>query len=139
MPAPKFNLATDAHEHDATNAKLLRTYRSVDYPGLLFLQRKDIERGAQAAKATVVTRLPPRCRVIACDLVQGPPIEQLYGTRGKHPDVHYAMPFAFVQLVGNVPSKPPAAAEVEHEGAGMTRFTDAGMLFFEEHTHQART
>ena len=90
-----FNLAINAHEHDATNAEFTRTYRSVDFPGFLFLQREDVERQSQAAKTKVVTRLPPRQRVTARDHVQDPPTVELYGFRGKHPDVHYLNPWEF--------------------------------------------
>ena len=130
-----FNLAINAHEHDAKNAEFTRTYRSIDFPGFLFLQREDVERQSQAAKTKVVTRLPPRQKVTTRDHVQDPPTVELYGFRGKHPDVHYLNPWEFVQLIQIIPLKPPTAAEEEHEGAGMTRFTDAGKLFFEEHRH----
>ena len=40
-----------------------------------------------------------------------------------------------MQLIQIISLKPPTAAEEEREYAAMTRFTDAGKLFFEEHRH----
>ena len=39
-----FNLAINAQDHGAKNAEFTRTYRSIHSPGVLVLQREDIER-----------------------------------------------------------------------------------------------
>ena len=37
-------LTTELHEQDATNAEFIRTFRSVVFPGVLFLEQLDLER-----------------------------------------------------------------------------------------------
>jgi hypothetical protein len=39
----EWNLASNYHEHDITNAEFLRTYMSVDFPGGLLVKRLQAE------------------------------------------------------------------------------------------------
>ena len=38
-----FNLAVNMDEHDAKHAEFIRTFRNVDFPGKLFLDRLELK------------------------------------------------------------------------------------------------
>ena len=127
-----FMLTTQYHEHDATHAEFIRTFRSVDFHGHLFLQQLDLERKKQATKQTVCSLLPPRRRVTSKDHVPVTPWVHLYGFRSKDPDVHFLNPWEFVMYWDGVALKPPWHYEATRS-AMLTKWTEKGEKFYKAH------
>ena len=88
--AEEWNLASNSHKQDPTNAEFFRTYRSEIFPGYRLVERLKTEKKGHETRET-------RKRV-PLDETSGPikNFEDLYGYRGTHPDVHLLSPWEFL-------------------------------------------
>ena len=132
--AETFNLAVNMDEQDATQAEFIRTFRTVDFPGKLFLDRLELERKKQAATGAVVSMLPRLVNLTSKDHVAPTPWVELYGFRGQHPDLYHLSPWEFFQYWRPVPLQPPRWYQVRRQEP-LTMWLPGGEAFCREHEH----
>jgi len=126
----EFNLAAHGAKQDQLDAEFVRTFESVEFVGVSYLQRlRVVQRGGQESSSA---RLPRRTRLDTATYRCPAPLVDLYGYRGTDARVYHLSPWEFSAHWYPHQLQPPSAGS----RAG-TRWTPAGKAEYQESRESA--